>query len=53
MVLGMKLKSTIISASGKYYEGGYNYYHSEGCYEKREDGKFFMHYYANLGTMTQ
>lgn len=47
----MKATSLFTSASGDYYEGGYHYYHSEGCYEARSDGKYFTHYYANLGNM--
>lgn len=49
----MKLTSTITSAGGKYYENGAYHYHSDGCFEKRSDGKFFAHYYANMGNMSQ
>ena len=53
MLWGMKMTSKFTSAGGYYYEGGYRYYHSEGSYEQRADGKCFMHYYGNMGNLVQ
>lgn len=51
----MKMSTTRIGASGRYYDvaSGRMCYHSTVTAEARADGKFFKHYYANLGNMTE
>ena len=53
--IGLMNPLTIInvSLSGKYWENGAYYYASGGSYSMRSDGKYFHHFYANLGNMVE